>query len=154
MKKILSAKHFLTCLLIFLIWHIAGDEGSCQQNKETEVEETFFNLGYISYSASYVLSPDRLFITFKVKNNTSRPISNIFAWIYRTSKAKEGETPDFLLVNNPNKGGILLKGASHSPGETSEWRFPLIRAKEPVPQEEYSLRVSPKSIFFGDKLLK
>lgn len=155
MKNILSEKLIRICLLILAIWHIAGGESFCQQAKEKESNETFFNLGYISYSSTYVLSQDRMFITFKVKNNASRPVSNIFAWIYRTSESKEGETSDFLLVNNPNKGGILVHGGVHKPGETAEWRFSLTRAKKTDdPLDKYALRVSPKSVFFGDNSLK
>jgi hypothetical protein len=155
MKNNFSTKWICTCLLAILIWHIAVGESFCQQPKEKETDETFFNLGYISYSSAYVLSADKMFITFKIKNNASRPVSNIFAWIYRTRESKEGEASDFILVSNPNKGGILLKGGSHKPGEIAEWRFSLTRVKETVdPLEKYTLRVSPKSIYFGDNSLK
>lgn len=155
MKNNLSAKWIGTYLLALLIWHIAGERSFCQQTKEKETNETFFNLGYISYSSIYVLSQDGMFITFKIRNNANRPVSNIFAWIYRNRESKEGEVSDFMLVNNPNKGGILLKGGAHKPGEIAEWRFSLTRAKDTVdPLEKYTIRVSPKSIFFGDNALK
>lgn len=142
-------------LLALFICHLAGETSFAQQTKEKEDEKAFFNLGYVSYSPNYALSQDGRFITFKVRNNTSRPITNIFAWVYRSGEEKEGETSGFLLVNNPNKGGILVKGGLHPSGEIAEWRFSFTRVKNTTdPTEKYSLRVSPKSIFFGDKTLK
>ena len=155
MKTHLSKKYFCGLLLVLFICLIAGETSFAQQTKEKEDEGTFFNLGYISYSPNYVLSQDGRFITFKVRNDTSRPITNIFAWVYRSGEEKEGETSGFLLVNNPNKGGILVKGSSHPSGEIAEWRFSFTRVKNKInPSEKYSLRVSPKSIFFGDNTLK
>ncbi len=140
---------------------LMGGVSSFSQQAQTGTDKSgktgkseFIELEYISFSPDFTLGENANFIVFKIHNHSARPIANIFAWVYRIKKGKDKDTVRYVLANNPNKGGILVKGGTQAPGEVAEWRFPLTQAinpNEPVdPNEKYTLRVSPKSVFFGD----
>ena len=105
------------------------------------------SLGAVSFSPNYQLGPKNRFIRFTVRNNTQRPIKNLFAWVYRVKKNARGQ--EFFLVNNPHRGGNRVNGHNHWPQTTADWRFLLTPA---LPAEEknitYVLRVRPESIFY------
>lgn len=151
MKNNLSTKTVWALSLAFFLWHLLPAEGFAQEAQTRK--NALVNLGHISFSPDYSLADDASFIVFKIRNNSARPISNIFAWIYKFTAKKDEKPSDFVLVNNPNRGGWLVKGGSHAPGEIAEWRFPLTGAKASN-EQKYTFRVSSKSIFFGDKTLR
>lgn len=156
----LPYKLILAFSLFFSVLHMGGVDCFAQQAQTgtdksgKSVKSNFINLEYISFSPDFTLGDNASFIVFKIQNNSARPIANIFAWVYRIKKGKNKDTLSYLLANNPNKGGILVNGGTHAPGEIAEWRFPLTQTANPNdpidPNEKYTLRVSPKSIFFGD----
>ncbi len=136
---------FIICILQILL----SFQDSNAQSKEDNEEEKFINLGLISFSPKYIVTEDFRLIRFKIRNNTNRTISNMFPWIYKYKKSEDGKASDFILVNNPHQGGLIQKNRIHPPGKKLFWQFKLVR---PVPLEknqEYTLRVSPKSIFYS-----
>ena len=110
-----------------------------------ENSENFSNLGYISFSDKYTISKNAKNIVFRIRNNATRSISKIYAWVYEVSK-EEGTA--YRLVNNPNQGGLPVKGGVHAPGTIVDWRFPLTAADQNKTEVEYTLRASHRSIFF------
>jgi len=113
-------------------------------------EDKFFNIGPISISDLYTITPNKQNIVFKIKNNTSRTIRQIYGWAYKFDKGADGKGKNFVLLNNPHKGGIIIKGKPHRPGSISEWSFPLVRKPSIASQEtSYTLRVHSRSIFFA-----
>ncbi len=140
-KKILAA-------IVFWMLAIPASASFAQAFLE-ETDSTYINLGLISYSTDYVLQEDLSSITFKIRNNTSRSISSMFAWVYRFQESEEGVPGSFLLVNNPHRGSVTVKGGAHPPGLIREWRFEILKRRRTAQgNEEYTLRVSPKSIFY------
>lgn len=117
--------------------------------EEADDVRTFINLGLISFSPKYKLTENGRHIIFRIRNNSARSISNIFAWVYGFVKGKDGKETDFRLVNNPHRGGTMVKGGPHFPGKVIEWRFPLTEKISPDDtKRDFTLRASQKSIFF------
>ncbi len=141
-KQLLLLAVFTLLILTSYASHArAQDEG---------VAENFVNLGLISISDLLTLPAKTKSIVFRIKNNTSRSISQIYGWVYMYDKVANGRRTNFVLMNNPHRGGRIIEGAPHRPGTIAEWHFPLVR--EPfIPNAEldYSLRVHPRSIFFA-----
>jgi len=123
---------------------------SVQVIAQEDSNEEFFNIGPISISNLYTIPSTKNNIVFKIKNNTSRTISQIYGWAYKFDKGPDGKGKNFVLLNNPHKGGIIIKGKPHRPGTISEWSFPLVRKPSTTNQEaSYTLRVHSRSIFFA-----
>ena len=123
---------------------------SNQALAQEDVAEKFVNLGLISISDLYTLPSETNSIVFRIKNNASRTISQIYGWVYMYDKGPEGKGTNFVLLNNPHRGGTIIKGTPHRPGTISEWSFPLVREPFIANQEiEYTLRVHTRSIFFA-----
>lgn len=123
---------------------------SSQALAQEDVKEKFVNLGLISISDLYTLPSETNSIVFRIKNNASRTISQIYGWVYMYDKGPEGKGTNFVLLNNPHRGGTIIKGTPHRPGTISEWSFPLVREPFIANQEiEYTLRVHTRSIFFA-----
>jgi len=117
---------------------------------QEEVDEKFVNLGLISISDQYTLPSKTNSIIFRIKNNTARTISQIYGWAYIYDKGPDGQGTNFVLLNNPHRGGNIIKGAPHRPGTISEWSFPLVREAVTANEEMgYTLRVHTRSIFFA-----
>jgi hypothetical protein len=71
--------------------------------------------------------------------------------VYIYDKEPNGKGKNFVLLNNPHKGGNIIKGKPHRPGTVSEWSFPLVREPSTANQEiDYTLRVHSRSIFFAN----
>ena len=123
---------------------------SVQALAQEDSNEKFFNIGLISISDLYTIPSEKNNIIFRIKNNTSRTISQIYGWAYKFDKGPEGKTKNFVLLNNPHKGGMIIKGKPHRPGTVSEWSFTLARKPSITSQEtSYTLRVHSRSIFFA-----
>ncbi len=140
-------KIFFVCALSFalnlapLCFQVYGQNQSA---------ERFTNIGAISISDKFTLPADRRAIIFRIRNNTTRSISQIFGKVYRVDKLATDLGKKFLLINNPHKGGNILKGNPHLPGAIAEWNFAL--AVQPVVADQnlsYTLQVHPRSIFFS-----
>lgn len=113
--------------------------------------EKFVNLGLIGVSNQHSLPAKTNTIVFRIRNNSSRTISNIFGWVYMYDKGINGKGKNFVLLNNPHKGGNIVKGKPHRPGTISEWSFPLTREPFIANQEiDYTLKVHSRSIFFAN----
>jgi len=118
---------------------------------QEEVNEKFVNIGLIGISNLYILPEKTNTIVFRIRNNSSRTISHIFGWVYMYDKAPNNKGKNFVLLNNPHKGGNIIKGKPHRPGTVSEWSFPLVRELFIANQEiDYTLRVHSRSIFFAN----
>ena len=123
---------------------------SVQALAQEDSNEKFFNIGPISISDLYTIPSEKNNIIFRIKNNTSRTISQIYGWAYKFDKGPDGKTKNFVLLNNPHKGGMIIKGKPHRPGTVSEWSFPLVRKPSITsPETSYTLRVHSRSIFFA-----
>ena len=123
---------------------------SVQALAQEDSNEKFFNIGPISISDLYTIPSEKNNIIFRIKNNTSRTISQIYGWAYKFDKGPDGKGKNFVLLNNPHKGGIISKGKPHRPGTVSEWSFPLVRKPSITsPETSYTLRVHSRSIFFA-----
>lgn len=117
--------------------------------QEEEPEEEFVNWGYISVSPKFTLGGNVGFIVFPIKNNTSRSIRSIHAWVYELLQDESG-AETYRLANNPNIGGLLFKEKFHSPGAVADWRFSLLAANRPAGGEpKFTFRVSHRGIFFA-----
>jgi hypothetical protein len=140
-KKLLT----LTVLsLLSLTFH--ADQVIAQE----DVKENFVNAGLISISDLYTLSSKTNTIVFRIKNNAARTISQIYGWVYMYDKGTDGKGTNFVLLNNPHKGGNIIKGKPHRPRKISEWSFPLLRkANIENKKISYTLRVHTRSIFFA-----
>jgi hypothetical protein len=113
--------------------------------------EKFTNIGAIAISDKYTLPTNRRAIVFRIRNNTTRSISQIFGKVYMIDKLATDPSKRFLLINNPHKGGNIQKGSPHLPGTIAEWNFVL--AVEPRLANQnisYTLQVHPRSIFFSN----
>ena len=118
---------------------------------QEDVNEKFENIGLIGISNLYTLPDKTSTIVFKIRNNSTRTISHIFGWVYMYDKAPNNKGKNFVLLNNPHKGGNIIKGKPHRPGTVSEWSFPLVRELFIANQEiDYTLRVHSRSIFFAN----
>ena len=117
---------------------------------QEDSNEKFANLGMIAVSNQYILPTETNTIVFRIRNNTTRSISQIYGWVYVYEKGANGIEKNFQLLNNPHKGGNIVKGKPHFPGTISEWSFPLVR--EPFISDleiDYTLRVHSRSIYFA-----
>lgn len=133
--------------LIILSFILQSRQALAQENGT----EKFVNIGLISISDLYTLPSKTNTIVFRVKNNTARTISQIYGWVYMYDKGPGGQGKNFVLLNNPHKGGNIIKGNPHIPGTISEWSFPLVREPFIANQEvAYTLRVHSRSIFFAN----
>jgi hypothetical protein len=117
---------------------------------QDDVKESFVNSGLISISDLYTLPSKTNTIVFRIKNNAARTISQIYGWVYKYNKGSDGKESNFILLNNPHRGGNIIKGKPHRPRRISEWSFPLLR-EAVIDNEEigYTLRVHTRSIFFA-----
>ena len=117
---------------------------------QDDVKENFINSGLISISDFYTLPSKTNTIVFRMKNNGARTISQIYGWVYMYDKGSNGKGTNFVLLNNPHRGGNIIKGNPHRPRRISEWSFPLLR-KANIENKEisYTLRVHTRSIFFA-----
>ncbi len=138
---------FIAFLLIFsLVFFLSNDKAYGQ-----EEEEKFANIGPIGISNKYTIPENKRAIIFRIKNNTSRSIKQLFGRVFKIDKSQTDSQKRFLLINNPHKGGSISKGKPHRPGTISEWRFTLALKPSAANEEiEYTLQVHPKSIFFAN----
>ena len=137
---------------IFLSWMILlVTNYPIQVLAQGSAVENFTNLGLIGISDKYTLPEKINSIVFRIKNNSSRTISNIYGWVYRYDIGPNNKGKNFVLMNNPHKGGTITKGKPHLPGTISEWSFPLV-TEPPTPNAQlaYTLRVHSRSIFFAN----
>jgi hypothetical protein len=140
-KNILLLSSLSLLSSIFYSVHAIAQEDS---------NEKFFNIGPISISDLYNIPSKKKNIIFRIKNNTSRTISQIYGWAYKFDKGPDGKGKNFVLLNNPHKGGVISKGKPHRPGTISEWSFPLVSKPSITNQDtSYTLRVHSRSIFFA-----
>ena len=117
--------------------------------EEQPEEEEFVDWGYISVSRNFTLGEKNRFIVFPIKNNTTRSIHTIHAWIYELLEDDKGGST-YRLVNNPNIGGLLFKTKLHIPGKVADWRFSLVAANQQAGGEpKFNFRVSHRGIFFA-----
>jgi hypothetical protein len=117
---------------------------------QNDVKENFVNSGLISISDLYTLPSETNTIVFRIKNNAARTISQIYGWVYMYEKGSDGKGTNFILLNNPHRGGNIIKGNPHQPRRISEWSFPLLRKANIANKEiSYTLRVHNRSIFFA-----
>ena len=118
---------------------------------QEEKEEKFINIGAIGISDKYTLPKNRRAIIFRIKNNTTRSITQIFGKVFIINKEASDPRKKLLLTNNPNKGGNILKGSPHLPGTIAEWNFVLAEKPRLADQNiSYTLQVHPRSIFFSN----
>ena len=118
---------------------------------QEEKDEKFTNIGAIAISDKYTLPKNRRAIIFRIKNNTTRSISQIFGKVFMINKEASDPRKKLLLTNNPNKGGNILKGRPHLPGTIAEWNFVLAEKPRLADQNiSYTLQVHPRSIFFSN----
>ena len=144
MKSSVKINFLYFLLLVGLIG--GGIENGFSQTPPED--EEFNNLGPISYSNDFKLSPESDHITFRIKNQTARTIDKVYVWIYRASEDEDGNTTGSTLVNNPHRGGIITLGKPHRSGDIAEWRFPLIKTlTSKIIGKKFTLRVSSKGIF-------
>ena len=138
---------FIVFLLIFsLIIFLSNNKAYGQ-----EEEEKFANIGPIGISNKYTIPKNKQAIIFKIKNNSSRTIKQLFGRVFKIDKSQTDPQKKFLLINNPHKGGSISKGKPHRPGAVSEWHFTLVIEPPAANEEiEYILQINPKSIFFSN----
>ncbi len=154
MKEI--AKQLRLCFWVYSLtlglWIQGNSLALAQENKDNpdEKEVEFVNFGYVSVSPKYKIGPRAKRIIFKIKNNATRSIQSIFAWVYEIKKEDDGQVSEFRLVNNPNKSGLPIKGGTHEPSTEEQWSFPLIAANPPVdPSKQFTLLVDPRGVRFA-----
>ncbi len=135
-----------------LVLLVSGNSlAQAQENtKDPDEDAEFVNFGYISVSPRYTLAPRAKSIIFIIRNNATRSIQSIFGWVYEFQQEEEGGASQFRLVNNPNKGGVLIKGGAHEPAAEKQWRFPLVAANPPIdPSKQFTILVDPRGIRFA-----
>ncbi len=122
--------------------------------QEKEDKEAFVRTGTIAFSKKYILADDFSHVIFKIRNHNPRTLSQVFGWVYRIPATKDQDAQNskkLILVNNPHRGGIIVKGKPHRPGKKAQWRFLLDRNMEGATEKDtFTLRVSPKGVFFPD----
>ena len=118
--KIKKNSLILTAFSLFSLTSYAG-----QALAQDEVKESFVNSGLISISNLYTLPSKTNTIVFRIKNNAARTISQIYGWVYMYDKGSDGKGTNFVLLNNPHRGGNIIKGNPHRPKKISEWSFPV-----------------------------
>jgi hypothetical protein len=117
------------------------------QELETKEEPVFVHSGVVAFDPNYQVPESRNFIVFHIRNDGFRTISNIFGWVYRYREGPEGPT-DFNLMNNPHQSASLVQGGPHRAGAVAQWRFILQNTTPLQADEKFTLRVSPKSVFY------
>ena len=142
MKK----QHLLILGLVTFLFTMAGNNALAQEDGK----EKFRNLGLIGISTLHSFPEKTNTIVFRIKNNAARTISQIYGWVYMYDKGADGKGTNFVLLNNPHRGGNIIKGKPHRPRTISEWGFPLLR-EAVIDNKEigYTLRVHTRSIFFA-----
>lgn len=136
--------------LLYLAWLILLLAPIPVSAQADSPENELIDLGPISFSPDYNLSKDKSFIIFTIRNNTTRSIRGIFAWIYEFNEDENNVPVNFRLANNPHKGGLSITGEAHVPGALTGWRFPLTPARLLNDKsQKFILRASPKGIFFS-----
>jgi hypothetical protein len=149
------AKQWRLCFWVYLLTLglliLGNNLAHAQENKDNPEEEAeFVNFGYVSVSPKYTIGPKAKRIIFKIRNNATRSIKNIFAWVYEIKKEEDGGVSGFRLVNNPNKSGLPIKGGAHEPSAEEQWSFPLIAANPPIdPSKQFTLLVDPRGVRFA-----
>ena len=120
----------------------------CQVNGQ---DEKFTNVGAIAISDKFTLPKNRRAIIFRIRNNSTRSISQIFGKVFMIDKEASDPRKKILLTNNPNKGGNIIKGNPHLPGKIAEWNF-VLAGKQRLSNQNisYTLQVHPRSIFFSN----
>lgn len=148
MNSFLKIKKKLLILTALSLLSLTSHAG--QALAQDDVKESFVNSGLISISDLYTLPSKTNTIVFRIKNNAARTISQIYGWVYMYDKGSDGKGTNFVLLNNPHRGGNIIKGNPHRPRKISEWSFPLLR-KANIENKEisYTLRVHTRSIFFA-----
>lgn len=138
------------CLGLILPFVLALPASASGEQKEDESQ--YVRTGTLSYSKQHILAKDLTHITFKIKNHNPRTVTQIFGWVYRTpvpGKDAPAE-PKMILVNNPHRGGLLVKEGPHKPGKVAQWRFQMDRNMLGATEKDlYTLLVSPKGISFA-----
>jgi len=120
--------------------------GHSQTSKEADQE--YINLGNIAFSSDYQLAEDRSFIIFTIKNQEYRTLSRLFGWVYLYRTGDDQQPPEFQLMNNPHQSATVIEGAPHRPGSTAQYRFLLQKIVPAHAKEKFTLRVSPKSLYY------
>ena len=142
MRTNLSKFFLLISFLLFFLFH----NETFAQNEE----EKFTNMGPIGISNKYTIPEKKQAIIFRIKNNSSKSIKQLFGRVFMIDKSQSDTQKRILLINNPHKGGNIVKGKPHRPGTISEWYFTLMRKPSKNNDEiKYTLQVNPKSIFFA-----
>jgi len=109
----------LIAVLIHLSFLVVGFLS--QATAQEDIKEEFVNIGLIGVSKLHSLPEQTNSIVFRIRNNTTRTISQIYGWVYMYDKGPNGKGNNFVLMNNPHKGGNIIKGNPHRPGTVSEW---------------------------------
>jgi len=135
-------------ILAFILVLLSLPNGYAQTELEKK-EEKIINLGLISLSPEYSLGPGENHIIFKIRNDSSGTLSTIYGWVYIYKENERGVAENYTLVNNPHRGGILVKGKPQLPGQWGQWRFPI----HPPPSDrnslyKYRLQVYDRGVFF------
>ena len=135
-------------VLIFTWIFLSLPNGYAQTELEKK-EEKIFDLGLISLSPEYSLGPEKNYIIYQIRNNSSGVLSTIYGWIYIYKENEKGEAENYTLVNNPHRGGILIEGKPQLPGQWGQWRFPIRRPPEDRNSlYKYRLQVFDRGVFF------
>ncbi|CAI2718612.1 hypothetical protein [Nitrospina watsonii] len=114
----------------------------------SDSEGTFVEQGPVAFDTEYQLAESRSSIVFKIRNDGPRTISHLYAWIYRYEEGPNGPI-DFRLVNNPHRSAILIEGGPHRSGKVAQWRFTLNDLELAQAGEKFTLKISPKSVFYA-----
>jgi len=142
--KVHFPKYFL--LIFFLFFFLLTNEAFGQNE-----EEKFINMGPIAISNKYTIPEKKNAIIFRIKNNSSKSIKQLFGRVFIIDKSQPDTQKRVLLFNNPHKGGSIIKGKPHKPGTIAEWYFTLMGKPSKNNEEiKYTLQVNPKSIFFAN----
>ena len=133
----------LAGLLVFLLFPVTASS----QDLSEEPEPAFVLQGAVAFDPDYQLTENRRFIVFQIRNDGFRSISHLFGWVYRFREGPDGPT-DFRLMNNPHQSAVLVEGGPHRVGSVAPWRFMLQNTDPAESGEKFTLRVSPRSVFY------
>ena len=92
----------LIAVLIHLSFLVVGFLS--QATAQEDIKEEFVNIGLIGVSKLHSLPEQTNSIVFRIRNNTTRTISQIYGWVYMYDKGPNGKGNNFVLMNNPHKG--------------------------------------------------
>lgn len=140
-------KTLILCTAILISGLLGGRPVHSQPAEETDQE--YVNLGNIAFSKDYQVAADRSFIIFTIKNQAFRTLSQIFGWVYLYQTEDDKNPVSFQLMNNPHQSATLIEGGPHRPGATAQWRFLFKKIIPGNPKQKFTLRVSPKSIYYS-----